>query len=164
MPACEKPGWDRPPRGLEATPACFCPMGNIFAVSASDDRRERGEGRRRWDPRERGTRETRPTPRLRTNFEVSIQLGVPQWRVCRGRRSAELRRTLAIIPAGFSRATSPPSPATVATDIESLFGGHAHQRAPGDRNHAFRQSSRRALIYMPRWNLHLIWARASLLP
>jgi hypothetical protein len=55
----------------------FCPMGNIFAVSASDGRRERGEGRRRWDPRERGTRETRPTPRLRTNFEVSIQLGVP---------------------------------------------------------------------------------------
>jgi hypothetical protein len=45
-------------------------------------------------------------------------------------------------------------PATVATDIESLFGGHAHQRAPGDRNHAFRQSSRRTLIYMPRWNLH----------
>jgi hypothetical protein len=27
----------------------------------------------RWDPRERGTRETRPTPRLRTNFEVSIK-------------------------------------------------------------------------------------------
>jgi hypothetical protein len=33
---------------------CFCPMG---------------------DMREWGTRETRPTPRLRTNFEVSIQLG-----------------------------------------------------------------------------------------
>ena len=55
-PACEKPGWDRPPRGLEAAPACFCPMGNIFAVSASDDRRESGEGRRRWDPKERGAR------------------------------------------------------------------------------------------------------------
>ena len=24
----------------------------------------------------------------------------------------------------------------------------------GDRNHAFRQLSRRALIYMPRWDLH----------
>jgi hypothetical protein len=31
------------------------------------------------DRRERGTRETRPTPRLRTNFEVSIQQGVIQF-------------------------------------------------------------------------------------
>jgi hypothetical protein len=51
-------------------------LGRAQPLSASDDRRERGEGRRRRDPRERGTRETRPTPRLLTNFEVSIQLGV----------------------------------------------------------------------------------------
>jgi hypothetical protein len=50
---------------------------SCWAGRSVDDRRERGEGRRRWDPREWGTRETRPTPRLRTNFEVSIQLGVP---------------------------------------------------------------------------------------
>jgi hypothetical protein len=48
-------------------------LGRVQPLRASDDRRERGEGRRRWDPRERGTRETRATPRLRTNFEVSIQ-------------------------------------------------------------------------------------------
>jgi hypothetical protein len=45
-------------------------LGRAQPLSASDDCRERGEGRRRWDPHAGNAADAR----LRTNFEISIQL------------------------------------------------------------------------------------------
>ena len=53
----------------------FCPMGNIFAVSASDGRRERGRDEGDWT-RARGARGKRARrPGCGQNFDVSIQRG-----------------------------------------------------------------------------------------
>jgi hypothetical protein len=53
-------------QGPLAAPAKILPIGQNHLLTRFQP--HAGQGARRWDPRERGTRETRPTPRLRTNF------------------------------------------------------------------------------------------------